>query len=195
MPSVAQRYEISVNRRSLGHGNCPKGSPAESNRSFDAATPLAGRTMRICTDGFVDLRDQRRVRMPGDHRLNVEPMPNRQALEFLLSHSFRGHRKVVRTLTKVHRTRLHLAMWANSVNERMSLIDRVWREITEPVLAPADFSEPHLVQILRIGPDWEFQLYLADDTTRVIPPGGEASWRIRHPEGVHVLDMDPAATS
>ena len=151
--------------------------------------------MRICTDGFMDLRDQRRVRMPGDHKINVEPMPNRQALEFLLSHTFPGHRKVVRPLSDAHLVRLRLAIWSDSVNERMGMVDRVWRDITEPVMAPVNAPEHHLIQILRIGTNWEFQIYLSGDTTQAIPPGGEASWRIEHPEGVEVLQMDPAAIS
>jgi hypothetical protein len=151
--------------------------------------------MRICTDGFMDLRDQRRVRMPGDHKINVEPMPTRQALQFLLSHTFPGHRQVARPLTDAHRTRLRLAMWAGSVSERMAMVDRVWREITEPATAPANLTDAHLIQILRVGSDWEFQVYLSGDSTRVIPPGGEASWRIDHPEGISVMQMDPAATS
>ena len=87
--------------------------------------------MRICSDGFMDLRDQRRVRMPGDHTPRVEPIPVKEALTFLLSHTFPGHRQVVRPLTEDHCRRLRLAMWADSVNERMGIVDRVWRDITE----------------------------------------------------------------
>ena len=91
--------------------------------------------------------------------------------------------------------RLRLALWSDSVNERMGMVDRVWRDITEPVMAPVNAPEHHLIQILRVGTNWEFQIYLSGDTTQAIPPGGEASWRIQHPEGVEVLQMDTAAIS
>ena len=88
---------------------------------------------RIATDGFIDLRDPRRVRTPGSWENRAEPMPEGPALAFLLSHAFPGHRRVVRPLTLAHRRRLRMASWADSVDSRMSLVDAVWRAITEPV--------------------------------------------------------------
>lgn len=127
--------------------------------------------MRIHADGYIDLRDPRRVRTPGLDSRTVEPIPEDEAVAFLLSHSFPGHRKVVRPLTESHRRRIRLARWADSVQERMNLVDRVWRDVTEPVLPPADANEPELIQVVRYG-DREYPLYLDGGVTRVIPPGG-----------------------
>jgi hypothetical protein len=132
--------------------------------------------MRICTDGFMDLRDQRRVRTPGDHSPNVDPLPIKEAMSFLLSHTFPGHRRVVRPLTEEHRKRLRLAYWSDSVADRMSRVDRVWRSITEPAPPPEDLAVPQLIQHLQVGPDWVFPLYLLGESTQAIPPGGVASW-------------------
>ena len=150
--------------------------------------------MRLCTDGFMDLRDQRRVRTPGDHAPNVDPLPVREALNFLLSHTFPGHRKVVRPLTEDHCRRLRLAYFADSVADRMNRVDRVWRSITEPMGPPQDPTVPELVQRLQVGPDWVFPIYLVGESTRAIPPGGVASWAV-DPDSpaVPVLEMDAAA--
>ena len=127
--------------------------------------------MRIHADGYIDLRDPRRVRTPGFVQKEVEPSPEDEAVFFLLSHSFPGHRKIVRPLSTNHRRRIRLARWADSVQERMTLVDRVWRDITEPVLPPADAGTPELIQVVFYG-DREFPLYLDGGVTRVIPPGG-----------------------
>jgi len=127
--------------------------------------------MRIHADGYIDLRDPRRVRTPGVVHKEVEPVPEDEAVSFLLSHAFPGHRKIVRTLSENHRRRIRLARWADSVQERMNLVDRVWRDITEPVLPPADPETPELVQVILYGKR-EFPLYLDSGVTRVIPPGG-----------------------
>jgi len=64
------------------------------------------------------------VKTPGYHDHGVEPVPEAEAVAFLLSHSFRGHRRVVRPLTIQDRKRIRLALWADSVSERMTLVDR-----------------------------------------------------------------------
>lgn len=129
--------------------------------------------MRIHADGYIDLRDPRRVRTPGLVQKEVEPSPEDEAVSFLLSHAFPGHRKIVRPLSTNHRRRIRLARWADSVQERMNLVDRVWRDITEPVLPPSDPDTPELVQVVLYG-SREFPLYLDGGVTRVIPAGGLA---------------------
>lgn len=131
--------------------------------------------MRIHADGYIDLRTRIKIRTPGPGT-DVEPSPEDEAVHFLLSHAFPGHRKVVRPLTESHRRRVRLARWAGSVSERMSLVDRIWREITEPVTAPEDTEVPELIQVLRYG-EREYPLYLDGEVTRVIPPGGVPATR------------------
>jgi len=127
--------------------------------------------MRIAADGYLDLSDSRRVRTPGYYDHGLEPVPEEEAIAFLLSHSFRGHRKIVRPLSLQERKRIRLALWADSVRERMALVDRVWRSITEQVAPLAGTSEPQLVQVVRYG-NWAYPLYLDGEVTRVIPLGG-----------------------
>ena len=127
--------------------------------------------MRISADGYIDLRDSRRVRTPGYHDHGVEPVPEEEAIAFLLSHSFRGHRRIIRPMSVSERKRIRLALWADSVSERMTLVDRVWRSITEPVTAPSNPDGPFLVQVIRYG-DWAYPLYIDGDATRVIPLSG-----------------------
>lgn len=127
--------------------------------------------MRIAADGFIDTRDGRKVRMPGNHDQVVPPVPEDEALAFLLSHAFPGHRRVVRSLTENERKRIRLAMWANSVSERMSHVDRVWRAISEATTPPDDPDKPQLIQVIHFGP-WAYPLYLDGACTRVIPHGG-----------------------
>lgn len=122
--------------------------------------------MRIATDGYIDLTDAR-IRTPGAHDENVEPLPEGEALSFLLSHDFPGHRRVVRPLSLEERKRIALARLADSVSERMAIVDRVWRAITVPVPAPSDPMRPELIQILRFR-DRDYPLYLDDARTRVI---------------------------
>lgn len=129
---------------------------------------------RLSSDGFLDLRDQRRVRTPGQHDSGVPPISEANALSFLLSHSFPGHRRIVRRLSTSDRKKIRVAMWADSVSERMTLVDRVWRSMTEPVLPPPDPSEPHLVQIVSYGDSWAYPVHLDGEVTRVIPHGGLA---------------------
>jgi hypothetical protein len=129
--------------------------------------------MRFASDGYIDLRDTRRVRTPGlSSDDDIEPSPEEEALAFLLSHSFPGHRRITRALSLADRKRLHLAVWARSVGERMALVDRVWRSITEPVQAPRRWDEPQLIQIVTYGDCWGYPIYLEGMVTRVLPHGG-----------------------
>jgi hypothetical protein len=81
--------------------------------------------MRVAADGYIDLRDGRMVPYPWVYDHAVEPMPEAEALSFLLSHSFRGHRRTVRSFTIAERKRMRMATWADSVDERMTLTHRV----------------------------------------------------------------------
>lgn len=127
--------------------------------------------MRIAADGYLDLSDTRRVRTPGYHDHGLEPVPEGEAIAFLLSHSFRGHRRIIRPLSVEERKRIHLALWAESVQERMSLVDRVWRSITERVHSSASKKGPELIQVVQYE-HWAYPLYIDGDVTRVIPHGG-----------------------
>ena len=127
---------------------------------------------RFATDGFLDLRDRRRVRMPGRNDEVVPATPEDEALSFLLSHSFPGHRRIVRKLTEGDRKKIQLALWADSVGERMTLVDRVWRSITRPTAAPRALGSPKQIQIVTNGDGWAYPVYLDGNVTRVIPHGG-----------------------
>ena len=127
--------------------------------------------MRVAADGYIDISDRRRVRTPGYHDHAVEPVPEEEAIAFLLSHAFRGHRRVVRSLSLAERKRIRLALWADSVSERMTLVDRVWRAITEPMTPVSTAAGPQLVQVIRFR-DWAYPLYADGDVIRVIPLGG-----------------------
>ena len=129
------------------------------------------RELRIAADGFMDLSDRRRVRTPGTRDTGVDAMPVGEALSFLLSHSFPGHRRVVRPLSETDRKNIRLALWADSVQVRMTYVDRVWRNITDPLPPPNDPSRPELVQVIQYGV-WAYPLYLDGHVTRVIPHGG-----------------------
>jgi len=142
--------------------------------------------MRISADGYIDLQDQRRVRTPGYHDQTVEPLPEAEAFSFLLSHSFRGHRRIVRALTIAERKRMRMATWADSVDERMTLMHRVWRAITESVPAPSNPGQPELVQVVQFE-HWAYPIYLDGDFTRVIPLGGVSVAEV--PEGL-LLRLD-----
>lgn len=127
--------------------------------------------MRVAADGYIDLSDGRRVRTPGYHDHGVEPVPEEEAIAFLLSHTFRGHRRIIRPMSLQERKRIRLALWADSVSERMTLVDRVWRSITERIDILEASSEPQLIQVVRYG-SWAYPLYADEDVTRVIPHGG-----------------------
>jgi len=144
--------------------------------------------MRIAADGYIDLSDNRRVRTPGYHDHAVEPVPEAEAIAFLLSHSFRGHRRVIRPMSLQERKRIRLALWADSVSERMSLVDRVWRAITEEVDKVVGSGEPELIQVVRFG-SWAYPLYADGGATRVIPHSGMPLADVS-PELVFEMDLD-----
>lgn len=130
--------------------------------------------MRISTDGFITLENRSYVRTPGASDGGTAPMPEEEAIAFLLSHAFRGARKIVRRMTDAERRQVHLAVWADSVNERMELLDGVWRSITEPVPVDERRSERALLQVVRYDDRWAYPLYFVDGVTRVHPRGGLA---------------------
>jgi hypothetical protein len=131
-----------------------------------------GYGFRVSADGFLDVRDPRRVRTPGKFDRTVKAAPEDQALSFLLSHAFPGHRRIIRCLRESDRKLITLAQWADSVGERMALVDRVWRSMTEPVMPPRDPATPELVQVVGYGATWAYPVYLDGEVTRVLPPGG-----------------------
>ncbi len=67
---------------------------------------------------------------------------------------------------------IQLAMWADSVSERMGLVDRIWRRITEPITPGTMPNRPKLVQVVCYGTSWAYPLYLDGTVTRVLPHGG-----------------------
>jgi hypothetical protein len=75
-------------------------------------------------------------------------------------------------MTVSDRKQIQLAMWADSVSERMGLVDRIWRRITEPITPGKLSSRPKLVQVVRYGTSWAYPLYLDGSVTRVLPHGG-----------------------
>ncbi len=145
--------------------------------------------MRICTDGFIDVRDARRVRTPGYFEDRMDPMPEAEAVSFLLSHSFPGHRRIVRPMTAQERWKLRRACWADSINERMYLVDQVWRSLTRPVPPPRSSSEPELVQVVRVDGNWAYPIYLDGDETRVLPTGGVPLAEMTEHLGAPILDL------
>ncbi len=149
------------------------------------------RRLRISADGYLDLSDRRRVKTPGVDTADLDPVGEREALTFLLSHAFPGHRRIVRPLSVQHRRRLRLAMWADSVNERMALVDRVWRDVTEPVPPPAN-GKPELVQVVHYGDVWAYPLYLHGTQTRVIPEGGVPAGELPAKKRATALDLKSA---
>jgi hypothetical protein len=142
--------------------------------------------MRIATDGYIDLTDSRYIRTPGAHVESAEPVPAEEALAFLLSHSFPGHRRITRFLNIDERRRIRLALWADSVEARMALVDRVWRAITAPVTASKRSGEPELIQVVRYR-NKTYPLYLHGNRTRVIHGSIDES-DIAH---AAVMDFDP----
>jgi hypothetical protein len=151
--------------------------------------------MRISTDGFIDIRTHTKIRTPGFYEVKVSPMPEAEAMAFLLSHSFPGHRRIVRPLTQRERVRLKRASWADSVNERMTLVDRVWRDITAPVPSPHDPEEPELTQVVRVEGEWAYPLYLAGVETRVMPTGGLLLSELNRKLAVPLLDLSDQKAS
>jgi hypothetical protein len=151
--------------------------------------------MRISADGFIDLRDKPKIRTPGYYEVRADPMPEAEAIAFLLSHSFPGHRKIVRPPTPRERARLRVASWADSVSERMSLLDKVWRGMTRSVPSPRDPSTPELVQIVRVDGDWAYPIYFDGDETRVLPTGGMPLSELKKKLGAPLLDLSSQKAS
>jgi hypothetical protein len=151
--------------------------------------------MRISTDGYIDVRDQRRVRTPGYFEAEVDPMPEGDAMAFLLSHSFPGHRRIVRPMTPRERRKLRRASWADSINERMSLLDQVWRGITRAVASPRNPEKPELVQVVRMDREWAYPLYLDGAETRVLPAGGVPLGKLEMELGAPLLDLGEGKAS
>ena len=75
-------------------------------------------------------------------------------------------------MTETDRKKIQIAIYADSVAERMTLVDRVWRDITEPVEPPRRQDKPQLIQVIRYGNKWAYPLYLEGTVTRVLPHGG-----------------------
>jgi len=145
--------------------------------------------MRIRTDGFIDVGNYRRIRTPGYYEEKMDPMPEAEAVAFLLSHSFPGHRRIVRPLTHRERMKLKRASWADSINERMALLDQVWRGITKPVPPPRDPEKPELVQVVRVEAEWAYPIYLDGTETRVLPTGGLPMPELKKTLGAPFLDL------
>jgi hypothetical protein len=116
-------------------------------------------------------------------------MPDAEAVAFLLSHSFPGHRRIVRPLTARERVRLRAASWAESVNERMALLDKVWRGITREVPPPRDLAKPELIQIVRVEGKWAYPIYLDGAETRVLPSGGMPISELKRTMGAPLIDL------
>lgn len=127
--------------------------------------------MRLSADGYLDLRDPRRVRTPGKFDRYVEPAPERESIDFLFSHVFPSHRRVARPISIGDRRKIKLAILATSVAERMTLVDRVWRSMTEPVPPPTRLDRPQLIQIVTFGDHWAYRVYLDGASTRIVPVG------------------------
>ena len=53
----------------------------------------------------------------------------------------------------------------------MTLVDRVWRTITQPVPPPKDPNEPQLLPVIQYE-HWAYPVYLDGSCTSVIPRGG-----------------------
>ena len=147
--------------------------------------------MRISADGFIDISDGRRVRTPGNHEKHLEPVPEAQALSFLLSHSFPGHRRIVRTISLAERKMIREAQWADSVSERMGIVDRIWRAMTEPALPPSDPSRPELLQVVQLN-GWAYPLHVDGNATRVLPLGGLPAGELGRKNAVLQLDRKSA---
>jgi hypothetical protein len=145
---------------------------------------------RFATDGFLDLRDRRRVRMPGRNDKDIPATPEDEALTFLLSHSFPGHRRIVKKLTESDRKKIQLAIWATTVGERMTLVDSVWRSITQPAAPPADSDQPEQIQVVCYGDGWAYPVCLDGNVTRVVPHGGLPAAELQPAD--HALDLKTA---
>lgn len=145
--------------------------------------------MRVCADGYIDLRDRRRVRTPGYFEEATDPMPPGEALAFLLSHTFPGQRQMVRGPGRRECILLRKASWASSVNERMSLVDQVWRSLTRPVSHPPRRGERRILQVVA-WEGWAYPLALEGEFTQVTPTGGLPLAEAEIPGEIPVLELD-----
>ena len=148
--------------------------------------------MRFATDGFLDCRESGMVRMPGAYDEELDALPERRALSFLLSHSFKGARTIARPLSEANRRTLRRAQWAESVNHRMNLVDRVWREITEPAPGIGQADEPQLLQIVLYGDLWAYPLYYVGEHTEVTPEGGLPVGKLKRRKSAPRIDVQSA---
>lgn len=148
--------------------------------------------MRIANDGYMDFTDNGRVRLPGAYDERLDALPEKEALSFLLSHSFPGTRMIVRPLSEGNRRTLRRALWADSVNQRMDLVDRVWRSITEPVSGTTTSDEPQLLQIVLYGDEWAYPLYQDQGTVHVSPKGGLPVGELKRRRGTPRIDVQSA---
>ncbi len=151
--------------------------------------------MRIAADGYIDLGDFQRVRTPGRHDERHEPMPLGEGLAFLFSHNFAGHRVMVRGPSLNELSHLQHAVWANSIGQRMDLVDRLWRSLTEAVTPPHGLSEPHLLQVVQFAESWAYPIYLDPSGTSVAPSGGDPLCETSMPGGCPVLHLSEPHTT
>lgn len=147
--------------------------------------------MRISADGFIHLRKGMKVRTPGRYESKVDPIGASEAMSFLLSHTFAGHRKIVRAPNSSERRKLRLASWADSVNDRMDLVDRVWRAITVPAIPNGPLDEPQLVQVVMYNGTY-YPVYLDGEVTKVLPQGGVDDPMMAPGKGKVDLDLSAA---
>jgi hypothetical protein len=97
-------------------------------------------------------------------------------------------------MTVSDRKQIQLAMWADSVSERMGLVDRIWRRITELITPGKTSNRPKLVQVVRYGTSWAYPLYLDGSVTRVLPNGGVPAPVTSKELGKKQLDFDLKTT-
>lgn len=147
--------------------------------------------MRIAADGYIDLGDYR-VRTPGRHEERFDPLPLGEGLAFLFSHTFRGHRRVVRAPSEWELSYLQHALWADSLSDRMDQVDRVWRAITEPVTPPSNLVRPKLIQVVESGSSWAYPIHLTESGTQVLPEGGDPVQSVKAAKRVPRLVLDAA---
>ena len=133
--------------------------------------------MRIAADGYVDLGDYR-VRTPGRHQERFDPLPLGEGLAFLFSHSFTGHRTVVRAPTEWELSYLQHGLWAETISDRMDQVDRVWRAITVASPPPTHLEKPRLAQVVEYG-TWAYPVHFTESGTMILPQGGDPAADIK----------------
>ena len=145
--------------------------------------------MRIAADGYIDLGDYR-VRTPGRHQERFDPLPLDEGLSFLFSHSFRGHRMVVRAPSEWELSYLQHGLWADTIADRMDPVDRVWRAITEPFTPPVGLTKPKLIQVVEYADSWAYPIHLTESSTLLLPEGGDPIASIRAPKRIPRLVLE-----